>query len=105
MMDELDDKELDRRIAALTGGRSTRKRGRPPTGFSKALHYTDQVWALRRAKVPSWRARVEVAKLNRKTPEHISACVKMVSETPPDQYMEPDRTEEYMEPDRTAETE
>jgi hypothetical protein len=93
MTDELDDKALDKRIAALING-PARRRGRPPMGFTKAIQYSDEVWELRRAGMSSWRAVVEVARRNRKTPEHISACVKMAADTPPHEYMEPDRTEE-----------
>jgi hypothetical protein len=92
MTDELDDKALDKRIAALINGHS-RRRGRPPMGFTKAMQYTKEVWELRRAGMPSWRSVVEVARRNRKRPEHISACVKIVTDTPPHEYG-PDRPEE-----------
>lgn len=94
MTDELDDKELDKRIAALVGGRSTRKRGRPPTGFAKAIGYADEVWRLRWEGMSPWRAKKEVAGVNRKTPEHISSCVKMIDDTPGHEFWEHDETED-----------
>jgi hypothetical protein len=55
-----------------------RKRGRPATGPAKAWIYTCQVRELRRSGIKPWSAVKEVAKQNRKRPEHISACSKMV---------------------------
>src|SRR5262245_46687585 len=101
MDDELSDKELDERIASLIGagpstprrGRSTRRRGRPPNGFAKALKYADQVSQLMWAGMSPWRAKTEVARLNGKRPEHISQCVKMINETPLYEWWEHDETE------------
>ena len=74
-----------------------RKRGRPPMGFAKALDYSDQYEELRRSGVSPWRAVVQVAERNRKTPEHISACRKMIEDTDPHEYMEPDRVDEFLD--------
>jgi hypothetical protein len=84
MNDKLGDKELDRRIKAVLAGRD---RGRPPSGFGKALRYADQYWELRRRGTSPWRAKKEVARVNSKTPHHISACVKMVDEAPPSNFL------------------
>jgi hypothetical protein len=90
MASDDDDPDLDRRIARL------RRRGRPPMGFTKAMQYSDEYWELLRAGFSSWHAKVEVARRNRKRPEHISACVKLINETDPHEYMydEPDYSED-----------
>jgi hypothetical protein len=93
MTDELNDKALDKRIAALMN-RGPQRRGRPPLGFTKAMQYSDEVWKLRRAGASPWRAVVEVGSRNGKTPEHISACMKMIADTSPQEYIETDRTED-----------
>jgi len=91
-----DNKDLDRRIDALLAG--ARQRGRPPLGFRNALQYADQYWDLRRQGMSSWRAKKEVARRYSKTPEHISACVKMIDEVPPsDLFEDSDRVDEFME--------
>ena len=94
MTDEIEDKELDKRIAALVAGPSTRRRGRPRNGFAKAIAYADQVSQLRWAGMSPWRAKKEVARINQKRPEHISACVKMIEETPGHEFWEHDETED-----------
>jgi hypothetical protein len=66
------------------------RRGRPPMGLAKALKYSDQVWECRRSGMSAWAAVVKVAQLNRKTPEHISSCLKRVANTDPHEYLEPD---------------
>jgi hypothetical protein len=96
------DDDLDKRIAALTEAnpsrrpRSGRSRGRPRNGFEKALRYADEVYKLRFSGRSSWRAIVEAAENNRKTPQHIAHCVKMVDETDPHEYLfdEPDYSED-----------
>lgn len=92
MIGEIDDKTLDRLIADLIKIRSTR--GRPRTGLTKASQYSDEYWQLRNAGASSWHAKEKVAANNQKTVQHISACVKMINETPPHEYLEPDRTED-----------
>jgi hypothetical protein len=77
-----DDDDLDKRIRALL----RKKRGRPPIGYSKALGYSKQVDERIRSGMKPWRATVEVAQLNRKTPEHISSCRKLVADTDPREY-------------------
>jgi hypothetical protein len=94
MTEELDDKELNKMIAALLGGRSARRRGRPPTGFEKSIKYADQVWELRWRGVPSWTAITDVAEGNRKTPQHIAACVKMINDSPASEFWEHDKTDD-----------
>lgn len=92
--DSRDEKRLSAKLEALCP-HCKRRRGRPPTGFAKALKYTDEVFELRRAGRSSWRAIVEIAAKNWKTPEHIAACVKRIKETDPHEYLlEPDRTED-----------
>ena len=95
MTDETD-KELDKMIAHILGlgPPCGRRRGRPRNGFTKALQYTDEYFELRFSGWSSWHAMLEVAKRNRKTPQHIAACVKMVKETPPHEINEPDYTED-----------
>lgn len=93
MRDKHDEKLLIARLDALCLG-FRRRRGRPPTGVAKALQYTDEVYKLRFAGRSSWRAIVEVAVENQKTPEHIAACVKMINDTPPHELGEADRTED-----------
>jgi hypothetical protein len=70
-------KRLDAAMAEA-GGR--RRRARPRTGAVKAWKYYHQVEQLRRSGMSPWRAVKEVARLNRKTPEHISACRKRVQD-------------------------
>lgn len=73
--------------------RGQRRRGRPRRGFAKAYGYTQQYWKLKQEGVSSWRAIKQVAELNRKTPEHISACRKWVEETDPMEY----RVDDYVD--------
>lgn len=81
------DDDLDTRL-------TRRRRGRPRDGFAKALRYADQVVELRCSGMSPWRAKKEVARLNNKRPEHISACVKMIDETPACVFWEHDETED-----------
>jgi hypothetical protein len=85
-----------RRGPAPKAGFSTGKRGRPPDGFAKAYKYWNQYWHLRLAQGMSpWHAKEEVARLNGRTVEHISACVKRLEETDPRElWEEPDGTED-----------
>jgi hypothetical protein len=85
-----------RRGPAPKAGFSTGKRGQPPNGFAVARKYWEQYWHFRLAQgMSSWHAKEEVAKLNGKTVQHISACVKMLDETDPSDLWEgPDGTED-----------
>jgi len=78
----MDQDSLEAKIAALLGPdlRPQRRRGRPRDGFRKADLYAKQVEELVRSGMNPWSAVKEVAKRNRKTPEHISACRKMVND-------------------------
>lgn len=78
-----DDDDFDKKWAEFF---RRRKRGRPPMGYAKALDYSNQVDALMRSGMSPWRAVVKVAELNRKRPEHISSCRKMVADTDPREY-------------------
>ena len=87
--------DLNARLAALMViGDGRRSRGRPRTGFSKALYYSDQVDELIRSGMKRWTAVKAVATLNKKTPLHISACRKRIADTDPHEYMEWDRVED-----------
>jgi hypothetical protein len=55
-------------------------RGRPADRFAKAFHYNNQVVDLIRCGTKPWTAVTQVAKLNSRRPEHISACMKLVAD-------------------------
>ena len=75
----MNEDDVDAQLAALVEEPfPTRKRGRPRTGWTKAQQYSHEVDELRRAGMSPWNAVKEAAKRNRKSPEHISACRKMV---------------------------
>jgi hypothetical protein len=93
MSDDLEEKMVNKKIASLLSA-LPRRRGRPPTGFAKAIKYSDEYFALRVSGMSPWRAKQEVARRNRKTPEHISACVKMIDETPGHEFWMHDETED-----------
>src|ERR1700752_3659731 len=80
----LDKMPLDELVQAMQG---RRRRGRPRRGFTKAYGYTQQYWKLRQEGVSKWRAIKQVAELNRKTPEHIAACRKLVEDMDPMEYL------------------
>src|ERR1700752_287611 len=80
----LDKMPLDELVQAMQG---RRRRGRPRRGFTKAYGYTQQYWKLRQEAVSKWRAIKQVAELNRKTPEHIAACRKLVEDADPMEYL------------------
>jgi hypothetical protein len=88
----MDDEDLNKRVSELLAAVSSkRKRGRPATGFAKALKYADQYYEFIRSGKSRWRAIVEVAEENHKTPQHISTCRKMVEETDSREYYPEDK--------------
>jgi hypothetical protein len=80
-MDPDDRDDLDKLIQAMRPKPAPPQRGRPRNGFFKARSYTEQYWKLRDDGMSPWLAIKEVAKKNRKTPEHISACRKEVEDS------------------------
>ena len=94
----MNDEELDKRMAALMGPPPRRRRGRPRTGDAKAWNYTQQYEKLLRTGMSRWRAVQEVAKQNRKTAPHISACRKKVYDDY-GSYIEDDLYESWRERD------
>jgi hypothetical protein len=87
MTDEPDQKLLDEEIAALLGPSIRRGRGRPRTGFAKALHYTEEVWEFRRRGLKVSAAVTKVAKQHGITAIHIYACMKTIADTDPREYL------------------
>ena len=86
-LDKMTKEDLDKIFQAFRPPRGQGRRGRPRRRFSKAYAYTQQYLKFRQEGVSPWRAIKQVAELNRKTPEHIAACRKLVEDTDPMEYM------------------
>jgi hypothetical protein len=93
-LDKMTKEDLDKIFQAFRPPRGQGRRGRPRRRFSKAYAYTQQYLKFRQEGVSPWRAIKQVAELNRKTPEHIAACRKLVEDTDPMEYLVDDYVDE-----------
>jgi len=81
MAEKAEDADLDTLVEQVLAS-SRPPRGRPPSGFTKALTYAARYFDLRELGMPRWQAKVEVASEFGLTVEHVAACVKRVNELP-----------------------
>lgn len=85
-------KTLNKRKTRLVLGRG--RRGRPPDGFMRALRYQRCYDLYRSEGLSRWEAKRAVARDFLITPEHVSACLKLIEDTPAHEFWEHDETED-----------